>query len=439
MKRILSLMVLLWIGGCISVLRAQPSAVSLPSDSAGIKQWLKTEIEHLADSSMHGRGYVKGGRDSAAAYLTRRFAQIGLKPLGRKKMYAQPYTFSVSTFPGKMELILNGNTLVAGKDYMVDPGSVGCVKKDTILQTIDLSKITSTEDWEKQLTRFKPNGVYYLKNIDIAEKVADLKKRQLGQELPPATYIVPQKEKFTWWVEESTNDATVIFVRDYAMQPYDSATVSINIEQKTITNCNNENLIGYVPGTQEDNYVIVSAHYDHLGMMGTDAIFPGASDNASGCAMMLYLAQYFMLHPQKYSMVFIAFSGEEAGLKGSKYFTNQPIVMLNKIKFLLNIDIMGDATEGITVVNATEYPDEYATLIQANRAHSYLPDLKSRGPAANSDHYHFFMAGVPSFFAYSNGGKGYYHDTDDKPETLSLKNIDAAAQLFIDYLCQLNK
>jgi len=168
-------------------------------------------------------------------------------------------------------------------------------------------------------------------------------------------------------------------------------------------------------------------------MMGADALFPGASDNASGTACLLSLASYFAAHPQRYTIVFIAFSGEEAGLLGSQYYVKNPLFPLSNIRFLVNMDIMGDATDGITVVNATEHPKEVSLLQQLNQENNLLPQVRSRGTAANSDHYHFSKAGVQCFFIYSNSGKGYYHDVFDKASTLSLTNVDKVLTLIITF------
>jgi Zn-dependent M28 family amino/carboxypeptidase len=132
-------------------------------------------------------------------------------------------------------------------------------------------------------------------------------------------------------------------------------------------------------------------------------------------------------------VLFIAFSGEEAGLLGSDYYVNHPAVPLGRIKFLTNVDIMGDATDGVTVVNATVYPKEFELLNRINDSLHYLPVIKSRGKAANSDHYHFSEAGVPAFFMYSNGGKGYYHDVYDKVDAVTLNNIDGVVKLLIAF------
>lgn len=192
-----------------------------------------------------------------------------------------------------------------------------------------------------------------------------------------------------------------------------------------------------VPGTLKDSFIVFTSHYDHLGMMGKEAMFPGANDNASGTSMMLYLASYYAQHPGRYTMVFIGFSGEEAGLIGSKYFTEHPLIPLNRIRFLTNLDMVGDATNGITVVNATTFKNEFELLKQINEKNHYLKEIKSRDKAANSDHYHFTEAGVPSFFIYSNGGKGYYHDVFDTPSNLSLNNVGKLSDLLIHFVSEI--
>jgi Zn-dependent M28 family amino/carboxypeptidase len=181
-----------------------------------------------------------------------------------------------------------------------------------------------------------------------------------------------------------------------------------------------------------------SAHYDHLGRMGKDTYFPGANDNASGCSMLLYLADYFKNHPSKYNLVFIAFAGEEAGLIGSNYYVQNPLFPLKDIRFLVNLDIMGSGEEGITAVNATLFPKEFELLTRINKKKKYLKAIKSRGPAANSDHYFFTEAGVPAFFIYTMGSNKNYHDVFDKYENLTFSAFENIGNLIIDFVRKLN-
>ena len=109
--------------------------------------------------------------------------------------------------------------------------------------------------------------------------------------------------------------------------------VDLAIESKFIRNYKSQNVVGYLEGNVPDSCVVVVAHYDHLGMMGDSTVFCGANDNASGVALLLSLAKHYAVHKPKYSILFIAFGGEEIGLIGSKYFVDNPLVPLSSIKF----------------------------------------------------------------------------------------------------------
>jgi Zn-dependent M28 family amino/carboxypeptidase len=145
------------------------------------------------------------------------------------------------------------------------------------------------------------------------------------------------------------------------------------------------------------------------------------------------MAKYYAAHPQPYSIGFICFAGEEIGLLGSAYYTEHPLLPLNKIHFLLNIDMVGTGEEGVTVVNATEFPAAFAALQQLNRDKQYLVDVKARGKAANSDHYNFSEKGVPAFFIYTMGGIKAYHDVFDVAATLPLTEVNDLSCLIKDF------
>jgi Zn-dependent M28 family amino/carboxypeptidase len=212
------------------------------------------------------------------------------------------------------------------------------------------------------------------------------------------------------------------------------SSIDINVENKLIEGFKTSNICGIVRGTSKpDSFIVMTAHYDHLGGMGDKTYFPGANDNASGISQLLSLAHYYAQHPQPYSMVFICFSGEEAGLLGSKFFSENPLVPLTHIRFLLNMDILGTGEEGITVVNATAFPKEFAMLKQINDNGHYLVKIASRGKAANSDHYWFTEKGVPSFFIYTMGGIKAYHDVYDISKTLPINEYNHLFKLIVSF------
>ena len=114
-----------------------------------------------------------------------------------------------------------------------------------------------------------------------------------------------------------------------------------------------QNVCAYIRGTEvADSFIVLCAHYDHLGSIGNKTYYPGAHDNASGVAALIDIANYFSKKPHKYSIAFLFFCGEEAGLIGSGYFVKHPLIPLDKIKALINIDMFCGGNEGIMIVNA---------------------------------------------------------------------------------------
>ena len=172
---------------------------------------------------------------------------------------------------------------------------------------------------------------------------------------------------------------------------------------------------------------------------GKRCYFPGANDNASGCAMLLNLAKYYSLHPPEYSVVFMAFGAEEVGLIGSKYYIEHQLFNIKQIKFLINFDIVGTGDEGIKVVNATEHKKEFDELVKINEEKKYLLSVQPRGKAHISDHYFFEEAGVKTFYIYTLGGIKAYHDIYDRPETLPLTKFKELYKLVIDFSDTLQK
>jgi Zn-dependent M28 family amino/carboxypeptidase len=134
--------------------------------------------------------------------------------------------------------------------------------------------------------------------------------------------------------------------------------------------------------------------------------------------------------------MFIAFGGEEIGLLGSAAYVRKPLVPLEQTKFLLNLDLMGNGTEGITAVAAVEFPAEYERLVRTNDELKAVPTVKSRGNAPNSDHYHFVSKGVHGLFIYTLGGPPHYHDVNDTGEALQFSKYPELMGLFSRFLAE---
>jgi hypothetical protein len=403
---------------------------------------LRADLNILCSKNFSGRGYINGGMKKAANYIADQFKTDSLVAFG--KDYRQPFTYPVNTFPSSMDVKIDDRTLQPGIDYLIHAASSGYHKesmKVKLINGLDFAKAMRKKDsaqlndwqkWTKKLSKQK--FAYVLSNLDTVNALMHWKanNRDLVRHLPQGVFFIPYKKKPIWTVSQDAMQATVVEFYDTSFV-FNKNKISIAVDNKFVPKFDADNLIGFVSGTERpDSFIVIPAHYDHLGKMGNKTMFPGASDNASGTSMLLELAKYYAAHPAKYTMVFIAFAGEEIGLLGSKYFTEHPLMDLGKIKFLINIDIMGDATDGISVVNGKSYESEFKLLSDLNKVgiHGFsLKDVRQGGPAANSDHYHFTEKGVPAFFIFSMGGKGYYHDIWDKADKVTLQNIPQVGEL----------
>ncbi len=364
----------------------------LVATSAGAQQLAfgRQVVDTLTSPFFWGRGYTNNGMQKAAQYLTGQFALFGLMPL-KGNSFTQPFSYPVNTFPGKMEVRINGVRLTPGADFIVGEESKG-VKASAAL--------------------IKQDSTHF---VNMNERV-----------------VVELKDKLTWSVAPRAANYTAVYIDKKALTT-DPTFIEVNIENKTVGSFKAANVCGKVTGTQKpDSVVMITAHYDHLGGMGSNTYFAGANDNASGIALLLGLAKYYAQHPAPYTMVFICFAGEEAGLLGSKYFVNHPLVPLKSVRFLTNIDLAGTGSEGITVVNATEFAAEFKMLNVANSSR-LLTAINARGKAANSDHYWFTENGVPSFFIYTLGGIKAYHDVFDISATLPLNEYEDLLKLIVGF------
>lgn len=396
--------------------------------------------ETLCSPEFHGRGYVNKGDSIAADYLVSEFKALGLEPY--KGDYLQHFTIDqVNTFPNTMKVARNGVQLEPGIDFVVDPSSPGYHGK---LEPI----IVSGDDmFDQEVMTNALTGILdgsSGKNA-IALRYCDLSKDSLREvmglsqalaEYIPVIDLVD--EKFTWSVGRSQLKNVCIQVNNagYESGPLD---FTLDINAKLLTDYQSQNVMAYLPAKKKCKETIVfTAHYDHLGRMGSDTYFPGGNDNASGTAMLLTMAKYFTENPSNYNILFIAFAGEEAGLLGSKYFVENTPIKLKKIRFLLNLDIMGSGEEGITAVNATLFEDEYNLLSEINEELGLLAKVKRRGPTQNSDHYWFTEEGVPAFFIYTMGTNKNYHDIHDTYENLTFSEYEDITKLLVTFVDRLD-
>jgi aminopeptidase YwaD len=389
------------------------------SVSAQDKEYAVDVIKKLASPEFHGRGYIKKGDHKAARFIAKEFKKDKLKYFGDS--YFQYFNMPMNTLPGKIELGIDDVKLNPGTEFLVASsspamhGTFGLVWFD--------------------------GDTAAFKKMDLHDKFVVVKGgniRDLCLENPfhSKGIIIPiGPDDNLWWHVSNgfkVNDFMTVIVRSEKLNE-SSQTITMKVKNRFIPDYRTQNVIAWVKGSVvPDSFLVVTAHYDHLGQMGSKTYFPGANDNASGTAMVMDLARHYSLPENRpaYSMVFMAFAGEEAGLLGSSYDAEHPLFPLGKVAFLVNLDMVGTGDQGITVVNATAFQHDFDKLVEFNDEYKLLPEVAPRGESCNSDHCPFYMKGVPSFFIYTRS-KIYneYHSVKDRAEDLPMTGYDGLFRL----------
>ena len=390
-------------------------------------------VQILCSDEFAGRGYVDSGDRVAANYIVKRFKSLSLKSF--EKGYKQPFDLSVNNITST-KLLLDNKELKSGFDYLVAPSSP-TLSGDYKVFHISQKMLYSNRIAKKVCKAIKRGYVPVISDFDKKDQALKKTISEI-QKLSDKGPIIFLKDKLSWSVSTTQSKGVEIWMLDSVFNRF-SKDIHINITSIFVSSYESNNVVGYVEGIEyPDSFIILCGHYDHLGKMG-DAIFYGANDNASGIAMLLDLASYFSEHPQKYSVAFIAFGGEELGLLGSLNYIRNPLIPLNRTKFVFNMDLMGDGSKGATIVNGKIYKSYFKQLTKINSEGSYLPAIHSRGKAANSDHYFFSEAGVPSFFIYLMGDYDFYHIPQDNSFNLKLGEFYNQSFLLIrKFITELN-
>ncbi len=389
--------------------------------------WARKQINILAADEMHGRGYTNQGELKAARHIIQEFRKMGLQTFSGDFM--QEYFFPINSFTDSIILKADGKDLIAGQDFMVSLSSPGLKGEFDVVALLNDS-IPDSDAFKK------------LKNTDLSNKALlidhwhkeMLATNPLGAKI--ILYCAKEGKRLIWSVSNGheLNNFVTIKLTHNAIAP-DTKSIELNLTNKFMPEYKSRNLAAFVPGKSDcDSMIVFTAHYDHLGEMGNGVIFNGANDNGSGTVMVMMLAKYFA-QPENQPdcpVAFFLFSGEESGLMGSTFMAENPIFPLEKIRYLINLDMVGTGSEGITVVNGATEP-LFDKLSEINEEHSLLAEVKPRGVSCNSDHCPFSKKGVPAVFIYTRGPEFMeYHNIYDRPENLPMTAFWELGRLMIE-------
>jgi len=206
---------------------------------------------------------------------------------------------------------------------------------------------------------------------------------------------------------------------------------------------NAANVLGFIEGTKhKEKYIVISAHYDHLGIRKKegqkDSIYNGADDDASGSSALISFANYFKSNPPKHSVILAAFDAEEMGLRGAKHFVNNSIIPYDSIIVNLNMDMISRNDKNELYVVGTRYNPKLKELITNFEQPKNIKLLighdgedKKDDWTGSSDHGAFYKKGTP-FLYFGVEDHVDYHGADDSYENIHPAFYEEAVRVIID-------
>lgn len=431
---------------------------------------LKNHLYIVASKDMEGRETATEGQKKAAAYIEDQFKRIGLLP-GNNGSYQLKYSvYQDSLVNATLEV--NGHQYELDKDFNATISNIAAVQPFSEVVYIG-NNVTADSIRKENLSgklvmmsqdamgiqggRFQltakaaairaanPAAILAI-SANYPRRIASPRKDRQSLNFYRKS-IVPQSFTISEAVASAimgSNNSSSASITTY------QANVLLGV-QKAVNVLESSNIIGMIPGTDlKDEYLFVTAHYDHLGKRDS-VIYYGADDDGSGTVGVLEIAEAFAKAKQagngpRRTMVFMTVSGEEKGLWGSEYYGSHPIYPLDKTTADLNIDMIGridatrkqgDSTNYVYVVGDDKLSSELKPISEAqNKKYTKLElDYKFNDPNDpnriyyRSDHYNFAKNGVPIIFYYDGMLGADYHRPTDTPDKINYNLLAKRAQL----------
>ena len=388
---------------------------------------LQAHISYLAADKLEGRRAGTDGEKLAGEYISQKFQAIGLQPKGTDGFFQSFEIYDGRQINKATHFIINDNHLVADKDFFPFPFS----------QNMSIEALPSIAVQEadmpwffdlKEVVEENKNNPHFDLGEYVRNNAKKAKSRGASAVIVYNTSSIDDKLKFDPKDRTEKLDVPVVYVFNNAAKKYfgdQSATLDIKLKtdvgDKKRTG---RNVIGYLDNGAART-IILGAHYDHLGhgedgnsmvRTGEKAIHNGADDNASGTAALIELARILKNAKQKNNnYLFIAFSAEELGLNGSKFFTENPTIDFNNVNYMINMDMVGRLNDSSHVVTIGGYgtSPQWSALINPNdkkNPFSIRIDSSGTGP---SDHTSFYRKDIPVLFFFTGLHTDYHKPTDD--------------------------
>ncbi len=397
---------------------------------------LKAHIQYLSDDKLEGRRTGTAGEKQAMEYISNQFSSTGLLPKGTSNYYQAFEVNEGKQIDPSTELSINGSKLETGKEYFPFPYSAPGKMEALPAIAVQEADMPWFVDLKDALEENKANPHFDLPDY-IYTNTKKAKDKGATALFIYNTSGTDDKLVFNGKDKSATLTIPVIYIKKEAAAKYlkdPSATINVkfavSLSDKKRTGYN---VVGFVDNGAPTT-VVIGAHFDHLGY-GEDgnsrhtttepAIHNGADDNASGTAALIELSKKLKSSTLKNNnYLFIAFSGEELGLYGSKYYTEHPTIDLKTVNYMINMDMVGRLNDSSKVLTIGGYGTSPAWEKVINNYDFFkLPyktnvqpplvirtDSSGTGP---SDHTSFYRKDIPVLFYFTGLHTDYHKPSDD--------------------------
>jgi aminopeptidase YwaD len=456
------------------------TGVAQQSDLEPSAAKLQKHVSYLASDELDGRRTGTKGANDAARYIAAEFERLGIRPApatDSRKINVMSARY-LQTFPyiGRVELGKNNVLSVrSGETFNLRVGEDWVPLGISTNRTLNLTEVVSAG---YGITANELNHNDY-KGTYSKSQVALIQKGTPDGDNPHGRFTTAGQLRLKVAAAQSAGVGALFIVSTeddlkndgLARLQYDNAGLAgipvaliskqaaeklANAKEVTLTTdvvraeVPAHNVISVLEGSDpvlKNEYIVIGAHYDHLGRGGEGSLAPrsgeihhGADDNASGTAGVLELARIFSAQRSKLkrSLVFIAFSGEEEGLLGSNYYVTHPLVPLDKTVAMINMDMIGRMKDSKLVIGGVGTAKEWRQLIGSGDTLALTLNEDGYGP---SDHSSFYSKQVPVLFFWTGTHNDYHKPSDtfdkinynDEARILTMvarivRDIDAADQ-----------
>jgi aminopeptidase YwaD len=404
------------------------SAQKLKKADKAVIESIKANIYYLADDKLEGRRAGTPGEALAVTYITDQFTRAGLQPKGENNSYVQPFIIDDGKKIKPSSIFqVNGKDLAPGTEFF----PLGFSPDSKLIEAATSTSLAERNSpWFKDLgdplTVNKDNPHFDLTDF-IRNEIKNASEKGASALILFNSSDLDDNIKFEPKDKSEKAAIPVMYISKKAWNEHlkdqsASYDFKIRLETEAVTRTAH-NVVGFIDNGAPAT-IVFGAHFDHLGYgedgnsmlrTGEKLIHNGADDNASGTAALIEIAKMMKKSKlKKQNYLFVAFSGEELGLFGSKYYVEHPTVSLNTVDYMINMDMVGrmnDSTKTITVGGFGTSP-AWSTIISNDPKSAFSIKIDSSGTGP-SDHTSFYRKDIPVLFFFTGLHSDYHKPTDD--------------------------